>query len=515
MDSTGSTMDRAVRPVVASTTVTNASEASDATSEATRYMAAAMYLDASLCDQALKSLEDDPYRAIGPTYGVDLPVVIEHARRASRLRLGRYALLLVVPLLPFAWEGFWEDVGWVMEQPELIGIFLQYYWGSLLAMLGLSTAIVLGERLYRERLWVGARLSRQRFRHHTSVSGRTRRLLPEEVRHHRPINAVISGGYGPFVGCGGNVGGWSFGIRTDKGREEHGEQRAPRAFEIVELYDAVTAAVRELSIPDLRVEDRLYVDGARISDKPCFLPSRFARPRQHVDDDVVAGMIGKPSESVRHYRCFGVVDWRGEMILTTALRLQRQGSMLFVEANHNLLTPPKREYLAVDSITPWPGPGPLATELARSLLLAPWQSLVAPLMVGSALLAPVRRFFRRRACRRQIRENPSFNYGAVISLRERAASGNYRLHFQQLDKEMNHKLLESRMLDAFIEFLDAHDIDTSSLRERKTTILNNGVLISGGTVKADAIAAGQGARAGLVNLARRLPHAPSVHKDAA
>ena len=60
---------------------------------------------------------------------------------------------------------------------------------------------------------------------------------------------------------------------------------------------------------------------------------------------------------------------------------------------------------------------------------------------------------------------------------------------------MTLKLVEKEILDAIIDFLEAHDIDTSELRERQSMILNNGVIMSGGTVQAETVAMGGRARA--------------------
>lgn len=53
-----------------------------------------------------------------------------------------------------------------------------------------------------------------------------------------------------------------------------------------------------------------------------------------------------------------------------------------------------------------------------------------------------------------------------------------------------------------MEFLDAHHIDTSDLKERQTTLLNNGVIMSGGKINAGAFSVGKGARA-MVDRVRR------------
>ena len=46
-----------------------------------------------------------------------------------------------------------------------------------------------------------------------------------------------------------------------------------------------------------------------------------------------------------------------------------------------------------------------------------------------------------------------------------------------------------------MEFLDAHNIDISQFEEQRATILNNGLLVSGGEFKAESVAVGERARA--------------------
>jgi hypothetical protein len=57
------------------------------------------------------------------------------------------------------------------------------------------------------------------------------------------------------------------------------------------------------------------------------------------------------------------------------------------------------------------------------------------------------------------------------------------------------KVIERRMLDSITDFLDRHDIDTSDLKQRESTILNNGVLMTGGSLQAGSMAVGTRARA--------------------
>jgi len=56
-------------------------------------------------------------------------------------------------------------------------------------------------------------------------------------------------------------------------------------------------------------------------------------------------------------------------------------------------------------------------------------------------------------------------------------------------------MLEQTILESIVSFLDIRHIDTSNLKERQTMILNSGILVQGGDVRAESLAVGTGARA--------------------
>lgn len=97
--------------------------------------------------------------------------------------------------------------------------------------------------------------------------------------------------------------------------------------------------------------------------------------------------------------------------------------------------------------------------------------------------------------REAVDDNPRFNYGTAHSLRESVSGGSYTRYFQKQDTTMYAKILEAEIYDAIVTFLDRHDVDTSELREQRFTMLNNGVIVQGGNVNANALAVGLGAQA--------------------
>lgn len=100
-----------------------------------------------------------------------------------------------------------------------------------------------------------------------------------------------------------------------------------------------------------------------------------------------------------------------------------------------------------------------------------------------------------RSALRRIAADPEYNFGATTSVRELAQSDSYRRYFQQVDRDLNTKLIDRQLLDTIMEFLDAHNIDISQFEEQRATILNNGLLVSGGEFKAESVAVGERARA--------------------
>jgi hypothetical protein len=190
-----------------------------------------------------------------------------------------------------------------------------------------------------------------------------------------------------------------------------------------------------------------------------------------------------------------VYAWRGELVLTVFLRFTQVSDKLFTEVNYLLLPPLHRGYRRADQIArslTWRRRAQLA---GHALVATPLLWLLAPFALIDAAAAPYRHWRERRRWRREVLENPAFDYGAGPTLRERTSSPNFDNYFQKLDSEMYQKVIERQLLDGLVEFLDARGIDTSDLKERETAILNNGVIVTGGSVRAESLAVGRRALA--------------------
>lgn len=464
--------------------------------EASRYLCAAAYMDRRFADRVVEKVLRERHRAVAPSYGVDLHAVVRHCL-AARRRVFTRALALTAVLLG-ALPGF-VALG---ASPS----------GALLRALLLAWGIVLVSRCLNRYEVLAGRLLRDRFDVRTAPRGSARdEKLIGELERHQLANVTVYSGFSPFVGCGLDRGGWSFVVDIRKGKDDlTGRQRQPLPFRVEELYAALLDTVRSLQIPDLRVEDRLFMSGRDVRGEQWILPDPFARPLPWVDPAVVQEYLRAPTHRVRHYLAVQLLDWRGELVLSLFLRFNLVGGSLFCEGNYFLLPPVKEAYHQVDDVNAVPDVRVLAREAALAALSAPFLLVLAPYQVVQRLFGRWTAWLERRATRRLIRSRPMFDYGAAMTIRQEGMSGNFRHYFQKLDELMYTKLVQKKVFESIATFLDARGIDTGELRERQATVLNSGVIITGGELKAESLAVGQGARAFTQRLrpGARAPQAP-------
>jgi hypothetical protein len=164
------------------------------------------------------------------------------------------------------------------------------------------------------------------------------------------------------------------------------------------------------------------------------------------------------------------------------------------------------KYRRIDSL-PERGVILYLTCLFESLVIGSTMLVAAPfLTLIMALNVLVRRLVseehRGRRLRRAMERLTQHNYGAITSMRANLSQPNFLHYFQQSDADLYRKVLERKLLDAIITFLDDHNIDTSEIRERRMIILNSGILVQGGDVRAENLAVGHGSTATKVETAQ-------------
>jgi len=181
-------------------------------------------------------------------------------------------------------------------------------------------------------------------------------------------------------------------------------------------------------------------------------------------------------------------------VVSYFLRFSTCAASLFVEGNLLLLTPLKEKYRKVDWIKRPNRLQEFAICAGLIVLGGLPLALFSLIRLCGRLADEYRHWTHVRRERSEAQHDPEFDFGRASSLRERLAQAVYSHHFQKLDKEMYVKIVEKRLLDAIIRFLDEHQVDTSDLRDQKTTIINSGLIVHG-LVSAGAVAVGPKAAA--------------------
>jgi hypothetical protein len=451
-------------------------------------MCAAAYLDGTFAQDVVDEVIHERHRAVQIPPGVDIMPVARHCLAALRRKTTRDVLLCLDAVL------------------ALVALFaLQSFWWLLLTFL-LAWAVVFWD-MWRSTYHVVKRLSAHVFSPDDAPAPldprMTRRI--EELAGAQHGNTTVYSGFLPFVGAGFEVRGWSLVVDLSKPKPDLGPGFRPSAVAPSEMYAAVREALQELAIPNLTIEDRLYVQGTDVRNDPVLLPDPTARPVSTVDGSRVQSLIGTSTHRVRHYQCIRVIDWRGELVVSLYLRFPIQSDRMFCEYNNFLLTPLKEELHRADGLG-------TSVELRQVLAILRRSGLAT---VGlwprspQVMLKPLTRTRAASRKQKEVERNPLFDHGACPTALDRVRSTKYRRFFQRVDNEMYGKLLERLVLDKLVEVLSGHGVDTSPIDESKSTIINHGVMTGGGSVTAENVAVGAGAA--VVNRVRGAMSATGGH----
>jgi hypothetical protein len=475
------------------------------TSNTTRYLCAAAQIDRTFRDQVFEKILDEEHRVISIPAGVDLLAVAKHCLDAQRRKLIRD--IIVSTLFIIAWVNAHRQIIDGLEygytDPNSI-LFLSILSSFTSFYFVLAWAAVAFETWMTRYQIIAKSLLKQNFNPEGVIltpeaESKLRRKL-SGVMNEEECNVVIYSGFSPFVGSGTDIGGWSFTLDTSKGKEEMRVSQKPEPFTVEELYSQIDSDIKNLHLQGTSIQDKIFVNGQEIRGDNRFLPDMFHRPLTQVESSTLKEFIGGQTDGIRHYKCIRIISWQGEIVLSVFIRFLKIRQNLFVEASYFFLPPLKQEYRQIDGIQPKPTWRQLLQmsqeTFVKTLFLFPFSIF----LLSGALFRPLARWNQKRTNRRLIRENPIFDYGASTSIRELAASNLYNHYFQMLDKEMYLKLIERQILDSIINFLDAHNIDTSDLRARQDTILNNGVIVTGGSVKANNFTVGKRAKSVMNNV---------------
>ncbi|MFF7676442.1 hypothetical protein [Actinacidiphila glaucinigra] len=332
-------------------------------------------------------------------------------------------------------------------------------------------------------------------------------------------NLVVYSGYRPFVGAGDEVTSWSFAMRlTPEGHEPGSGQEPPAVpFDTAGLVrrladdlDALRAAAASPvdRIPGLEVTEKVFVHGTELRQNTLFGEAVFwpgaagrwppeGRPADQLSSERIAAARGVVDGPVRHCLAAQVRSWGTDLVLSVFVQTAVSGATLYLQADTLVLTPVREAYRVADSVSR-PEEAEEAEEAAPGLadaLLHSRSVLMSALPDAYAeLRAASRRERALRAQRTAVTDDRRYDFGARISLRELASSHAYRDFFQKVDVTRVGKQIELQILGTLAEFLAEHGLERGDLTQHRNVILNQGILMTGGSMSG-SIAAGSGAAA--------------------
>ncbi|MFG1666708.1 hypothetical protein [Streptomyces sp. Y7] len=443
----------------------------------TRYLCTAVHTDTRFARRAVEQIVEEPRRAVASSPGVDLGCVLRHALAARRRQVGRDVLLAVLLLI--------------------VVIMLPVTFGSAVILGWLVAWIIVAvESLSVHYGVVAKQLSRENFAPDKAPepAGPENRRRIQEIERRDRGNVVISSMYAPFVGYGETTSTWSFAL--DTARPAEGKQVVP--FTVHELNAHLAARVGELKLPGVHVENLLLVNGKDLQyavddrTRSELLPNPAGPPSASVSPDLLDALREDGAGRARPYLAIRVTGWSGELAITFFLRcaLMSDRKMLFIEGSSSLLAPVRERYRIADQLLDSPTFRQWWALVAQAAVRAPLLLVGSPFSVAAGVLGPLNQHGKQRRQAQEIRHR-TFNYGASFSIRDAASDRLYYRYFQQLDRELYAKTVEHRVLDALVEFLEDHDIDTNELIQRQTAIYNTG-LYAGGDVTLNGSAVGVG-----------------------
>jgi hypothetical protein len=473
--------------------------------ESTRLMAARAVLDASNFREKLYRYYQSKHRATAPEVGLDIQLVAQVAR-SLELRENRYRLIYIgLFLASLLLCGICNTASYLLriisrgdirlDSFAAIAAFLLFI--LLWAGIWITYVVKTSEEWFKLAEWFkrgkfDLQTVREQFK--AVLSDDLLDVLPDDRQ-----NAFVYSGFTPFIGTGADQGGWSFAINLERGKEDIGHKVKIMPFAIPELYSALEKGVKHLNLEGVIFRDGLFINGADLQDNPDILADPTSRPVQVVPPKLLDQYISQNNTAARYYKWIRIHDWGSELVFSTFIRCVQRGSTLFVEFRRRLLTPLDYSFREIDRLPPRSIWG-FAMVIIKGAFVSPLRMLNAIMETSTILNEYVRHVLNiLDNSEKEAIKNLQFDYGVANSFRESLSPDLYTHYFQMIDSDMYAKIVERQILDTIVAFLDEHGIDTSDIKERRTTIMNSGTIINAtveGNVSGTVAVAGQSVSTG-------------------
>ena len=446
--------------------------------ETTRYLAAAAQLDPSYARQVVRRIIGEPFRAVAPAAGADVVIVTRWALAALRRQARRDAVLACLLLL------------------GIVAAFVFRTWLTLASLIVLAIPVVAYERWVRDERVIARLMLRGRSAGDAPVSPSPRiekRLAA--VAEQQSGNLVVFRNQSAFVGSGLRVIHDRILVQVALGkRKKNGKRQEPIPFTNPELHAALEQALRSMGFPELRVGERLYINGQHVAADRQILPDELGHPIAFAPFALLYNGCVHPTPDARTYMYAEIGGWKGQLVVSLFARAVQARGSLQVEWRFQVLPPLQKHFLEIDQRYKQPRARQLANALAAGVTGFVPALISSPVQLARYLKMPLDDRRRTRKQSYQIRNGYVFDYGSQRSIRE-AAIGEESLHYFLAQDVLTFILLaEHTMFRALGRFLDSHKVDMEQFEEQEKTFINNVSKYNINEVNAQNVAVGDKSR---------------------
>lgn len=464
----------------------------------------------------LNALRADPYKAKSPETSLNLEEIATHAAQSVALSLLCVGIAIGVILLQLfsLWIefGFWQGIGvWIhsggftwLSDPATSGleptVFLFLRFSDAIA-----AAIVAYEIVYM-RWSIARRFIKNRYQHNFRINflAHFTQFLKRRILQSEPSqNAIVFGGFSPFLGSGTPISNSDITVSVHRHYNDHSSPTPEVSVDIPvgEFYQAIDQEVAKLKLPNLQVLSHLYIKGFELNADGNVLKQPLARPAAILPEEQVWLLgHGDLASERRVYRVYRYVDTARDNVLSYFVRFYNIGSITFVEAVAYGLTSFDRKYF---SLAPVLGEYILCRVIKTGLvavLFAQFRLYLIPAVwqFGIFLINAFVWWRNDLRQRRAARLQEEYNYGPELTFREAIAAPFDSSYYGNQDLVMYWRAIQQALFAGIISVLKKHNVDTSQFEKSAASIINYGVMVTGGQLNASQVAAGRGVQ-GIIN----------------
>lgn len=299
-------------------------------------------------------------------------------------------------------------------------------------------------------------------------------------------NLVVAGSFNVFGCFGISIDSWSFAIRTVS-QDDGSLIQLPYYFR-KELTGIIANKIRNI-FPHADCSEKLFINGKDVRSFPEHFAGRDNMPSTQINQSIVDSYSSSANDYLRYYYVISEHAWDSQITVTSLIKFQMSGEYLYGNVEYYFTPPIKKNLLVLDRYLGMKGIRGLIKTFSISclhvlpdLILSVSHILYLLSSIPDNLLLFLG--YDRKASK--IANDPEYNFGHSETLREKYADDEYHRYFQKDDKDRVSKLMQTAISDTVVKYLQDKGIDISDLKQN-ASIINSGIMISGGNVQAGNI----------------------------